>query len=75
MENQEKHVEVYSGSPVLAMAVKNALEENNIEYIERNDIDSAIAAGYGTVGRSVHIFVYLHDETKAKELIETLDLS
>ncbi|HLW41590.1 MAG TPA: DUF2007 domain-containing protein, partial [Flavobacterium sp.] len=58
----QKHVKIFSGSAIMAMAVKNALENNNIPYIERNDINSAITAGFGSADKAVHIFVLEDDE-------------
>ena len=63
---EQKHVKIFSGSAIMAMAVKNALENNNISYIERNDINSAITAGFGSADKAVHIFVLEDDEEQAK---------
>lgn len=62
----EHHVEIFAGSAIMAMAVKNALENNAIKYIERNDINSAITAGFGSADKAVHIFVFEEDEEKAR---------
>ena len=63
---EQKHVEIFAGSAIMAMAVKNILEEKGIEYIERNDIQSAITAGFGYADKAVHIFVLDEDEEKAQ---------
>ena len=63
---EQKHVEIFAGSAIMAMAVKNTLEENGIDYIERNDIDSAITAGFGSADKAVHIFVFEDAEEKAR---------
>lgn len=63
---EQKHVKIFSGSAIMAMAVKNALENNNIQYIERNDINSAITAGFGSADKAVHVFVLEEDEEQAK---------
>jgi len=62
----QKHVEIFVGSAIMAMAVKNTLEEQNIPFIERNDIDSSITAGFGSADKAVHIFVLEGDEEKAR---------
>lgn len=62
----QKHVKIFSGSAIMAMAVKNVLENSNIPYIERNDINSAITAGFGSADKAVHIFVLEDDEERAK---------
>ncbi len=63
---EQKHVELFAGSAIMAMAVKHTLDENNISYVERNDIDSAITAGFGSADKAVHIFVFEEDEEKAR---------
>lgn len=63
---EQKHVEIFAGSVIMAMAVKHTLDENNISYVERNDIDSAITAGFGSADKAVHIFVFEEDEEKAR---------
>ena len=63
---EQKHVEIFAGSAIMAMAVKHTLDENNISYVERNDIDSAITAGFGSADKAVHSFVFEEDEEKAR---------
>ena len=63
---EQRHVEIFAGSAIMAMAVKHTLDENNILYVERNDIDSAITAGFGSADKAVHIFVLEDDEEKAR---------
>jgi len=69
-----EHVKVYSGSEISALAVKNALENHNIDYIERDDINSAIVVGMGTLDKATNIFVLANQVEKAKELISSLHL-
>lgn len=69
----ETHKKIFSGSEVTALAVKNILEENQIEYIERNDIQSAIRSGFGSADQSVHIFVLEEDVEKARILLSHFD--
>ncbi|MFA7445873.1 MAG: DUF2007 domain-containing protein [Flavobacteriaceae bacterium] len=70
----ENRVEIFSGSEVAVLAVKNILEQNRIEYAERNDIQSAIHAGFGTVDKAVHLFVDVSDLEKAKEALKGLEV-
>lgn len=63
---EQKHVEIFVGSAIMAMAVKHTLDENNISFIERNDIESAITAGFGSADKAVHLFVLEDDEEKAR---------
>ncbi len=68
----EHRVEIFSGSEVEALAAKSILERNNIPYAERNDIQSAIGAGFGTVDKAVHLFVDAPDAEVAKQLLQQL---
>ena len=71
---EQKHVEIFAGSAIMAMAVKHTLDENNISYVERNDIDSAITAGFGSADKAVHIFVFEEDEEKAlQDLVKRIE--
>lgn len=63
------HVKLFAGSEVLTLAVKDILEQHHIEYIERNDIQSAISAGFGSADKAVHIFVDPKDMEYAKHLL------
>lgn len=63
---EHKHVELFVGTAIMAMAVKNTLEEKNISFIERNDIDSSLTAGFGSADKAVHIFVLEEDEERAR---------
>ncbi len=70
----EQHKKIFSGSEITALAVKNILEENQIEYIERNDIQSAIRSGFGSADQAVHIFVLEDELERARILLSDFDL-
>lgn len=53
----ENHLIVFSGSEIEVIKVRLLLEQNNIPYIERNDIQSGVTAGFGTIDQAVHILV------------------
>lgn len=63
MENQ--HVKIFTGTAIMGMAVKNALIANDIDFIERDDANTAIIAGFP----AVHIYVDADDEERAKYLL------
>ncbi|AJH14643.1 hypothetical protein MPR_1461 [Myroides profundi] len=58
----------------MVLAVRNILDENNISYIIRDDIQSAIGIGAGTLDRAVHILVNEEDLTRAQTLLKENDL-
>lgn len=63
------HKKLFAGSEIIVLAVRNLLDENNIPYIIRDDIQSAIGIGAGILDRAVHILVDEEDLDKAKELL------
>ncbi|PJR03084.1 putative signal transducing protein [Avrilella dinanensis] len=71
----ENHKKIFSGSEITALAVKNILEENHVEYLERNDVQSAVRAGFGTSIQAVHIFVFEEDVPKVRELLTGFELA
>lgn len=68
------HTKLFAGSEVMVLAIRNLLEENNIPYIIRDDIKSAIEVGYGTLGKAVHVFVKDEDLDQAETLLKENDL-
>lgn len=66
----DNHVKVFSGSEVEVIRVRVILELNGIEFIERNDIQSGVTAGFGTLDKAVHIFVDSSDFQRALKLID-----
>lgn len=69
------HKKLFAGSEIMVLAVRNLLEENNIPYIIRNDIESAIGVGYGTLDKAVNVFVEEETLDKAKTLLKENDLT
>ncbi|MGL4584274.1 MAG: DUF2007 domain-containing protein [Flavobacterium sp.] len=69
------HKKLFAGSEMMVLAVRNLLEENNIPYIIRDDIDSAIGAGYGALGKAVNVLVDEENLDKAKALLMENDLT
>lgn len=64
------HKKLFAGSEVMVLAVRNLLEENNIAYIIRDDIEAGRSAGYGTLGKAVHVFVEEQDFNRAEALLK-----
>ncbi|MHC5201636.1 putative signal transducing protein [Myroides sp. LJL119] len=68
------HVILYAGSEIMVLAVKNILEQNNIPYIIRNDIDSSITAGFVSADNAVNVLVEQKDLEKAEQLLIQNDI-
>lgn len=60
---------IFAGGETDALALKNALEEEDIAYIERNNIQSGLRGGFygGTTG--VEILVQEGDADRAKKIV------
>lgn len=69
----EQHIRVFSGSQVESLSVRSILEKNKIEYIVRDDVQSAITAGYGGLDRAINIFVSKENFDRARRLIEEME--
>jgi len=63
------HVKIYAGSEVLVLAVAAKLEDAGIPFIQKDNISGGIAAGFGTAGRAVEVYVDEADKVKAEELL------
>lgn len=68
------HIILYSGSEIMVLAVKNILEQNNIPYIIRNDIDSSITAGFASDSNAVNVLVEEKDAQRAQQLLIENDI-
>lgn len=68
------HVKLFAGSEILSLAVKDILQQNKVEFIERNDVQSSIVVGIGIADKAVHIFVDPKDLEFAKHLLEKNDI-
>lgn len=64
---QLSYTHLFTGSETEALAIKNILEENHLNYVEKNHVQSGLRSGFG--GQSVEIHVLENQLTKAKELI------
>lgn len=63
------HVILYSGSEIMVLAVKEILEQNNIPFIIRNDIESSITAGFVSADNAVNVLVEQKDAQRAEQLL------
>lgn len=63
-------IKIFSGSEVLAIALKVKIEEVGIATIMKNNIQSATIAGFGTSGQAVELFIQETDFSKANPIIE-----
>ena len=63
-------MKVFSGSEVLAIALKERLEEAGVETVKKDNIQSARMGGYGGSDLAVEVFIQETDFAKANPVIE-----
>ena len=68
-------MKVFSGSEVLALALKEKIESVGIDTVIKDNIQSAKLAGFGTAGSAVELFIQEVDFGKAHPVIEEFRLS
>ncbi|HJS01212.1 MAG TPA: DUF2007 domain-containing protein [Flavobacterium sp.] len=68
-------MKVFSGSEVLALALKEKIEAAGVETVLKDNIQSARLAGFGSFGQAVELFIQETDFAKANPVIEEFRLS
>ncbi|MDG1872024.1 DUF2007 domain-containing protein [Flavobacterium frigidarium] len=68
-------MKVFSGSEILALALKEKIEAINIDVLMKDNIQSARLAGFGSSGSAVELFVQETDYGKVHPIIEEFRLS
>ncbi|WP_367771631.1 DUF2007 domain-containing protein [Flavobacterium sp. WC2421] len=68
-------MKVFSGSEILALALKEKIEEIGIDVVMKDNIQSARLAGFGSYGQAVELFVQETEFAKVNPVIEEFRLS
>ena len=68
-------MKVFSGSEILAMALKEKIEAIGVDTVLKNNIQSARLAGFGTMGQAVELIIQETDFSKANPVIEEFRMS
>jgi hypothetical protein len=68
-------MKVFSGTEILAIALKNNIEAAGVQVILKNNIQSARLAGFGSYGQAVELFIQETDFAKANPVIEEFRLN
>ena len=68
-------MKIFSGSEILAQALKEKIEAIGVETILKNNIQSARLAGFGNSDLAVEVFIQETDFSKANPIIEEFRLS
>ena len=68
-------VHIYSGSSVTVLALKNALQADNIIPVIKDESESARMAGFGIVHDQKQVFVHTDELKKAKKIMSALEIA
>ncbi len=68
-------MKVFSGSEVMALALKSKIEEAGVTATIKNNIQSGTIAGFGTSHLAVEVFINERDFDKANKVIEDFRMS
>jgi hypothetical protein len=70
MKEKNELVRILTGSEVLVLMLKSALDEIGIGSLIQNEFQSGMAAGIGGYPESVDLYIQQSDLLKAQPLIE-----
>jgi hypothetical protein len=68
-------MKVFSGSEILALALKEKIEAIGVDVVIKNNIQSAQLAGFGSLGSAIELFIQETDFAKANPVIEEFRLN
>lgn len=68
-------IKIYSGSEILAQALKVKIEEVEVEIVMKNNIQSGRLAGFGLSDLAVELFIQEKDFHKVHQIIEDFRMS
>ncbi|HEY4617945.1 MAG TPA: DUF2007 domain-containing protein [Flavobacterium sp.] len=68
-------MKVFSGSEILALALKEKIEAIGVDVVMKDNIQSARLAGFGSSGSAVELFVQETEFSKVNPVIEEFRLS
>ncbi|MFA9189045.1 DUF2007 domain-containing protein [Flavobacterium sp. FBOR7N2.3] len=68
-------MKVFSGSEILALALKEKIEAVGVDTVIKDNIQSARLAGFGSSGSAVELFIQETDFSKANPVIEEFRLN
>ena len=71
---EHSFVHIYTGSSVVVIALKNALQAENIIPVIKDESESARMAGFGITNDQQQVFVHQDELQKAEKVLSTLEL-
>lgn len=67
----KEHVKVFTNSAIVINRIVQLLEDNKIESLTKNNVESARVAGFGTSYYNVDLYVYKSDVGRAETIIKS----
>lgn len=66
----DEHIKIYTDSAIVINSIVQLLEDNKIQSITKNNVESARLAGFGTSYFNVELYVYKSDAARAENIIK-----
>jgi len=66
---------IFSGSEIVAMRLKQKLEEVDVFPVVKNNLQAARVSGFGNMGLAVELFIQEHELPKVEKVIEDFKMS
>lgn len=70
MEQEHDLIEIFSGTKIQVLSLKNELENAGIEYMIRNDQEAGNLVGIGSIQAGVRILIAEKNLEKAQPIME-----
>jgi len=67
-----EHIKVASNSSIVIKRIVQMLDENNIQSLVKDNVESSRMAGFGTSYYDVDLYVEKADAERAMEIINTI---
>lgn len=71
---EHSFVHIYTGSSVVVLALRNALQAENIIPVIKDESESARMAGFGITHDQQQVFVHQDELQKVEKVLSTLEL-
>jgi hypothetical protein len=68
----DEHIKIYTDSAIVINRMAQVLEENQIQSIVKDNVQSAIMAGFGSSGFEVALYVSKSDYEKAQAILKEM---
>ncbi|WP_338409624.1 DUF2007 domain-containing protein [uncultured Flavobacterium sp.] len=68
-------VKIFSGSEIIANALRTILEESGIRTVAKNNLQSARMAGFGNSDLAVEVFINESDKLKSEPIIDEFKMN